>query len=420
MARTDWTPAIVAGVWIAVLALPRRMGIVFPLLAVLVGAGNIAWRHTDTLHLVMNPKETALLAAATLPTPQSRKTARFHLAHPTIAFLQHRNFYDRDIFLPMTPETRASARPGTVLFWETHYSILQSPRLAAPGFFSDPTWRYLGGVIASDSSWTGGYFVKTDSVGIAAGDFQVSGGMDETAWKNVSTLIQLDIPRIQGNIRKDPKNAGYWRDLSDRLGIAGLIPQARSALARAHRIEPDSYLNFAYEANLLRLSGNLDEAYIAAQRALSILPGDGVLHYLNARVLLDLKREDEAATHLKQAADQLTKRWDIQFDCGRTLLKMGRVSQAEPYALTALDLQPYNVSYLIMLSEIQWRLGRTEKAMERLRNFIQRQPQHSTPYLMLGDFLVHGGDTLAAREVWGEGQKKTGGNPRIASRLARP
>ena len=272
-------------------------------------------------------------------------------------------------------------------------------------------------MIASDSSWTGGYFVKTDSTGSAPGDFQVAGGMDENDWKNVSALIQLDIPGIQRNIRRDPENASSWRELSDRLGIAGLIPEAQAALAQARRIEPNNPIDFVYEANLLRLTGNLNEALAAAQRALQLNSRDAVVHYLTGRILMDLKRESEAATHLKQAADQLTKRWDVQFDCARSLLQMDRVSEAEPYGLIAMDLQPHKVSYLVMISEIQWRLGKSAAAMDRLRDFIHRQPQHSTPYLMLGDFLAHQGDSLAARTVWEDGLKNAETDPRIASRL---
>ena len=71
----------------------------------------------------------------------------------------------------------------------------------------------------------------------------------------------------------------------------GSFSEARSALDRATALDPGDPYNYAYRAELLRLRGQPGEAYPEARRALSLSPDDGTLLYLNALLLLDLKRD---------------------------------------------------------------------------------------------------------------------------------
>jgi tetratricopeptide (TPR) repeat protein len=242
-------------------------------------------------------------------------------------------------------------------------------------------------------------------------------GLPEDAWRRTAPLVQAGIPSGQFDVRQDPGNGDYWLTLAQRLSAVGLQDEAWRALERAERLNPDNPYNLAFRAELMRHGKDIPGAYAVSRRALELDPDDPVLRFLVGRFLIELGHPEEAIPYLIAAARGLAKRWDAQYLAGKALYDAERYPEAETHLLKAAALRPQHVDTAIKTAEIAWRLGRREESLERLRDFIRREPRETRPYLVLGDLLVILERDEEARAVWSTGLKETGGDPEIASRL---
>ena len=280
--------------------------------------------------------------------------------------------------------------------------------------------KAIDDTVASDSSWTGGYFLRVDPENtsmVPSGTGLVTGGMPEGDWRRTTILVQAGIPVSRHNVARDPTNEAYWRTLGQRLSTVGLLSEAWKSLERAMELDPTNPYNHAYRSEILRFQQDLPSALREGQTALALDPENGTFLYLNGRLLIDLERRTEAIPFLIAAADRMTKRWDVQWVAGHSLYVENRWQEAERFALLVQRLRPQHVESLVMAAEVSWRKGNHQEAKQRLRDFIRRIPNEAVPYLLLGDLLQKDGEEPEARAVWIEGLEKTGGDPEITSRL---
>jgi tetratricopeptide (TPR) repeat protein len=424
LTKKDHLPLIVAGAWLLLYALPRPARRLAPVAALAIGTAILPLRYETTLHPWPSSEQEAIREAALLLEDPLPEGLPFYNPHPLISYYRGENRYDRERFPAITHRLTGSSTVGSLFFWETHYAAPMTRELAIKSFFENKAWRYLGGVVAEDSSWTGGYFVRVDpgdSLGpdpaVERSARLVGRSMPEIQWKNATVMVQSGVPVARAHVRLDPENDSFWRLLGQRLATVNLMNEAWAALDQAEKVKPDHPYNSAYRAEILRFQGKLPEAYEEAKKALALRPDDGILLHLTGRLLLDLDQIEEATPLLIDAARRLPKRWDIQFVAATILYRQERWFEAEPFLHATQRLRPQHVDSAMMAARIAWRLDRKTEAQERLRTFIQKRPREAAPYLMLGDMFKADGRPEDARALWEEGLEKTGGDPAIASRL---
>ena len=421
--RRDLLPVGMAVLWVAIAIVANRLRNIawIPLIAGLLAAVNVAdlvWRHESTLHWVEVPEHKAVREAARMMPRVLPAGTRLYAAHPLLAWERGVNPYDREAWPPVTERLAQTAPPGTLFFWDTHYVTGKGVALELRGLIDSRAWTYAGGVIASDSSWAGSFFVRAGE-GDSLMNGVLTGGAPPREWLEAARLVQYGIPSARQNVAADPENAEMWRLLALRYFNAGFPAQGWSTLERATELEPQNARNPAFAAEMHRLRRDFSAARENAEKALALSPGDPRLQFLLGRILIDDNQLDAAVPYLLSAGRKLTKQPEVQLDTAMVLARLGRWGEAKPYYERAASLRPNEVKAVIGLMQIEDEEGRPENAIDRARAFIARRPEIAATYVVLGDLLVKLGRVEGARLVWQEGLRATGGDPEIQKRLQR-
>jgi cytochrome c-type biogenesis protein CcmH/NrfG len=339
-------------------------------------------------------------------------------AHPLLAYFLHRNPYDRDACPPVALSLRDAAPPGTLWFWESHYTPRPGADFASEALRDDPRWRYLGGVLAPDSTWAGAFFLRVDP-GTAPPDVAgvVSGGIGREGWFSAAEFVETGAGYAARAAAADPGDAERWRVLADRLAASGRVEDARRALARAEEIAPGDPRNLAIEAAMLMDAGRAAEAEDAARRAFEARPKDPYLRFLYGRILWEQGRRDAARPLILDTVDRLEDRWDAQLLAGSVCLSGGDEAAAARHYRAALALNPGLVIAHFRLAQIGLRAGNPNDGIRHLRAVIDLQPESPQAYVLLGELYQRLQRPAEARAVWTEGLSRTGGDSTLVERL---
>ena len=421
--RRDVLPVGMAVLWIvlALVASRRRNVRWVPIIAGLIALVNLAdigWRHRSTLHWKDVPEHKAVREAARMLPRVFPSGVRFYAAHPLMAWERGVNPYNPTSWPPITDRLAQTAPPGTVFFWDTHYITGKGLALELRGLIDSRAWKYAGGVIASDSSWAGSFFVRAGE-GEDAMRGLLTGGLPANEWLAGARLVHYGIPSGRQNVAADPENPEMWRLLALRYFGAGFATQGWSALQRATLLEPKNARNPAFAAEMYRVRKDFALARQNAEKALALSPGDPRLEFLLGRILVDDNQLEAAIPHLLASARKLKQQPEVQLDTAMVLARLGRLTEAKPHYERAVSLRPNEVKAVIGLMQIEVEEGRPESAIDRARAFIARRPEIAATYVVLGDLLVKLGRMEGARSVWQEGLRATGGDPEIQGRLQR-
>jgi len=420
LTRLDLLPLEVALVWLLVYALPTPLRKAAPALVVVLGVAGLARNHRGTLHLEPRPEHEVMAAMASALVEPLPEGVKLYAAHPMLAFYRDENPYDRSSYLPVNDRMVSQAEPGSVFLWDSHYAWRQGPALEIRKLLETGGWRYLHGHTAADSSFSAAFFVREGPDSTRPGmkwELVNAPAGNPEAWARAAFGIEAGIQPALEMIREDPQSARAWHHLAGVLSQVGRKQEAWRALAEAERLAPENPYNKGFEAELHRIEGNPEGAIRAAREALALDPGNGDFQYLLGMNLLLAKRRDEAEPFLREAAWSLPKRAEVQYRYADFLLREERWQEAEPYLSATLALQPQNAEAAVWRAEVAFRTGRPQVAVDRLKAFVRDDPTAVLPYVALSDFFLRLDRREEARAILRDGMQKTGGDPKIASRL---
>ncbi len=155
-------------------------------------------------------------------------------AHPLLALDLGLDPYDRTQFPPFRALDTAPA--GALLLWDSHYAPVQAPHRPyrasgkpAPVMAArlpDSSWSFVEGFAAADTTWAGAFFVKGDS----------AGAPPDAHWFTRFRSASTGVAYARAAALADPQDPGRWRELAQRLAMAGRIEEARAAARTARRI----------------------------------------------------------------------------------------------------------------------------------------------------------------------------------------
>ena len=153
---------------------------------------------------------------------------------------------------------------------------------------------------------------------------------------------------------------------------------------------------YRYLGQALVLIGRLDEAKVALQGVLSVLPDDFVAHVTLGEVNDRQNRCDDAIWHLERALDQRpnekvildalrvlyhrcrqTGTLKIQMTAGavaRQHLRTGSPERAVETLRSALKQVPDRIDLQLLLAQILWQIGRHEEAADVALEILTQQP----------------------------------------------
>ncbi len=98
------------------------------------------------------------------------------------------------------------------------------------------------------------------------------------------------------------------------------------------------------------------------------------IKYSLGLLLAELRKYEQAATYLKEAAEGLPQRARIHYNLGLLLQQLNRDSEAEASLKQALEIEPDNMDYLYALADFYIKRGKLYKAKGIAKQMIAKHP----------------------------------------------
>lgn len=180
----------------------------------------------------------------------------------------------------------------------------------------------------------------------------------------------------------------------------GRFADAAATIGRMRRVlgKTDPTPDFAY-VDLLRDQGKRREALLAVQAARKNFPDQSEFLGLEAQMLTDMGRVDEAVTLLRSQLKGSVQDYNTYLTISSLYTQAGRGREGVEAARKALDLVPagqqeYTNSALITLASAQERAGDVKGSEESLRRVLEKDPDNATALNNLGYFLLERNERL--------------------------
>jgi tetratricopeptide (TPR) repeat protein len=189
----------------------------------------------------------------------------------------------------------------------------------------------------------------------------------------------------------DPESAEGWTYLGMALFEQGereaAVPVLEKACVLGHD-RPWAYRMLSLSLQSLR---RLDEAKVAAERAIELAPEDAMNHVRVsrlARLTGDTERAWEAAHRARELESTEAETWQ---NLGWNAAKEFRWSDAREYFEGALKLTPDKSAVHEQLGEVLKELGERERALEHFRRAVATDARRTGPYLELSQLMFEDG-----------------------------
>jgi tetratricopeptide (TPR) repeat protein len=185
----------------------------------------------------------------------------------------------------------------------------------------------------------------------------------------------------------------------------GAMEQAIGSLKQVIRLRPDDFRPWHMQASILQDFERFGDAELAWQEAALRVPeGSAASDEVHAGwgdCLVRLRKYDAALQALERAKD-----WpDVLARRAQAKFALRQFTDAQADAAAAISQQPLHPDATVVLAQIEEREGRTDAAIERLRQVVEAAPMELPPLLRLADLLAAAGrldESLTFRTRAGE------------------
>ncbi|MBI5135696.1 MAG: tetratricopeptide repeat protein [Nitrospirae bacterium] len=151
--------------------------------------------------------------------------------------------------------------------------------------------------------------------------------------------------------------------------------QARLADVQSAADTKEKALAYLIMANALGAELNdLDKALIALEHAYAMNPGAKEITARYAELLMQMRREDEALALLAPLNEKDPDDFRVAWDLAQIYKTKRDWEKGEPALLTVIRLKPEFGRAASMLADLQERTGRTEEAIQTLKDFVEAHP----------------------------------------------
>ncbi len=409
-AFTPW-PLVATLLWGAWALLPRR-GVRTGTFLVLVLSLVALMGRGDTLHLRAKTEHRAVARAAALVDRSFVGRVPIINAHPLLALELGGNPYDDTVFPSSERRRVRDAAPGTLWFWESHYTGREGTGFNLLPLLSD--WSIVSGVLAEDTTWAGAFLVRR---GAPPPPGMVRAGLDSAGWINAALIAELGVASELKAVRRDDGNENRRRALvlrTEQLSRFGRGEDALRILDEAG--PPRTAEDFGVRSIILQRLGRGEEAVDAARRAHELAPEETDYRFMLGQLLWRTGKHDEAAPHILGSVHAFEKSWDARFLAGEALREQSRWNEAKAHFLAAAALRAEDPQASMRAAECAWLAQDLPEAETRLRALVETYPAYVIGYYIYGNFLEATGRVDAARDVWEAGFERTG-DPGLEARL---
>jgi putative PEP-CTERM system TPR-repeat lipoprotein len=159
------------------------------------------------------------------------------------------------------------------------------------------------------------------------------------------------------------------------LLTAGALLMAGAAPAQEFRTEPSQFM----EAKLAASEGHFDQALSLIDKVIATNPGDPVLLFERASMLLDAGKVDRGETELRKVVTLKPDFYDAQRLLGRMMLDRAgndqtKITEALEHLRAAFRIYPDDLPTGMAISQIYLSTGRPAEAEKVLAQMLERAP----------------------------------------------
>ncbi len=220
------------------------------------------------------------------------------------------------------------------------------------------------------------------------------------------------------------ENAGeifsVQRQRASLLAKQGQISEARTLLRNLPGSTADERrLKLLAEVQLLKDSGENEQAYRLQSEAIALTPEDNDLVYDQAMLAEKTGRLDEMETLLRQVIARQPDYHHAYNALGYSFADRGvRLEEAKRLIQKALEFAPEDPFITDSLAWVEFRLGNKAEAARLLRFAFAKKPD-SEIAAHLGEVLWSQGNTSEAKAIWQEGLRLNPNNSTLKGTLKR-
>ena len=220
------------------------------------------------------------------------------------------------------------------------------------------------------------------------------------------------------------ENAGeifsVQRQRASLLAKQGQISEARTLLRNLPGSTADERrLKLLAEVQLLKDSGENEQAYRLQSEAIALTPEDNDLVYDQAMLAEKTGRLDEMETLLRQVIARQPDYHHAYNALGYSFADRGvRLEEAKRLIQKALEFAPEDPFITDSLAWVEFRLGNKAEAARLLRFAFAKKPD-SEIAAHLGEVLWSQGNTSEAKAIWQEGLRLNPNNSTLKDTLKR-
>ncbi len=220
------------------------------------------------------------------------------------------------------------------------------------------------------------------------------------------------------------ENAGeifsVQRQRASLLAKQGQLAEARTLLRNLPGSTADERrLKLLAEVQLLKDSGENEQAYRLQSEAIALTPEDNDLVYDQAMLAEKTGRLDEMETLLRQVIARQPDYHHAYNALGYSFADRGvRLEEAKRLIQKALEFAPEDPFITDSLAWVEFRLGNKAEALRLLRFAFAKKPD-SEIAAHLGEVLWSQGNTSEAKAIWQEGLRLNPNNSTLKDTLKR-
>lgn len=220
------------------------------------------------------------------------------------------------------------------------------------------------------------------------------------------------------------ENAGeifsVQRQRASLLAKQGQLAEARTLLRNLPSSTADERrLKLLAEVQLLKDSGENEQAYRLQSEAIALTPEDNDLVYDQAMLAEKTGRLDEMETLLRQVIARQPDYHHAYNALGYSFADRGvRLEEAKRLIQKALEFAPEDPFITDSLAWVEFRLGNKAEAVRLLRFAFAKKPD-SEIAAHLGEVLWSQGNTSEAKAIWQEGLRLNPNNSTLKDTLKR-
>lgn len=220
------------------------------------------------------------------------------------------------------------------------------------------------------------------------------------------------------------ENAGeifsVQRQRASLLAKQGQLAEARTLLRNLPGSTADERrLKLLAEVQLLKDSGENEQAYRLQSEAIALTPEDNDLVYDQAMLAEKTGRLDEMETLLRQVIARQPDYHHAYNALGYSFADRGvRLEEAKRLIQKALEFAPEDPFITDSLAWVEFRLGNKAEAVRLLRFAFAKKPD-SEIAAHLGEVLWSQGNTSEAKAIWQEGLRLNPNNSTLKDTLKR-